>query len=287
MIAILNKIFSDNFLCAYDSILKTYEKKGCWIINYLYFANISGKSIFNNYSSWVDKKRFKNMLLPEYKKLQKKDISSNYKKALLASDFLLPDWIALQVFYWLAVKLNKISSKNACLNNLNWTDFCLSFFDKLAKEKWKESIQVLLYWAHQEELVKTKIVLEKKGYKVVYIQNWYDNLDWSLVKQSIWDDNKKFSILLVWRTTPDYPIQEIRAWSNLDKICENNLLVFNQWWTFDFWAWKQKRAPKIIISCKLEWLWRLIQDPKRNWKKILNSLQLFSYIFFYLLLKNK
>lgn len=286
MESLLNKIFKWDFEDAYQAIINKYDEQSYWIINYIYFANITGKKIFDTNSCWIDNKKFENMLLSEYKELQRNDISFNYRQSLLDSDFLLPDGIGLQLFYWLAVKLKRMSSKISWLDNLNGTDFCLSFLDKLSKEKWKESIQVILYWAYQKELDVATKFLRDKWYNIIYTQNWYDNLDWNLVDIKL-KNKSKYNILLIWRTTPDYPIQEIRSRSNLKKIKENNLLVFNQGWTFDFWAGKQKRAPKIFILLKLEWLYRLIQDPKRNRKKVLNSLELFSYIFSYLLLKNK
>jgi UDP-N-acetyl-D-mannosaminuronic acid transferase (WecB/TagA/CpsF family) len=65
------------------------------------------------------------------------------------------------------------------------------------------------------------------------------------------------------------------------------LLVLNQWGTFDFRAGVQKRAPRLRRKFKVEWLWRRISDPKRNTKKIRDSLKIINYIFRYLLLKNK
>ena len=49
-------------------------------------------------------------------------------------------------------------------------------------------------------------------------------------------NKRKYTILIVARTTPEYPIQEIWAWSNKNKIKQRNLIVFNQGGTFDFWA---------------------------------------------------
>ncbi|HCY20675.1 TPA: hypothetical protein DIC40_02255 [Patescibacteria group bacterium] len=49
----------------------------------------------------------------------------------------------------------------------------------------------------------------------------------------------------------------------------------------------QKRAPRLWRTYKLEWLWRLITNPKRNYKKVLDSILIIKYIFSYLLLKNK
>lgn len=99
--------------------------------------------------------------------------------------------------------------------------------------------------------------------------------------------NDPINILLVARSTPDYPIQEIWTLANKQHIKQHGLIVMNQAGTFDFWVGEQKRAPKPIRVIKLERLWRLISDPKRNLKKVLSTLALFGYIFSYLILKKK
>ncbi len=53
--------------------------------------------------------------------------------------------------------------------------------------------------------------------------------------------------------------------------------------TFDFWAGKTKRAPKFIRIIGLEWLWRLILEPKIRGKRIWRAV----FVFPYLVLKNK
>ncbi len=45
--------------------------------------------------------------------------------------------------------------------------------------------------------------------------------------------------------------------------------------TFDFWAGKVRRAPKIVRSVGLEWLWRLIQEPRKRAKRIWNAVVVF------------
>jgi N-acetylglucosaminyldiphosphoundecaprenol N-acetyl-beta-D-mannosaminyltransferase len=37
--------------------------------------------------------------------------------------------------------------------------------------------------------------------------------------------------------------------------------------TFSFFAEKVKRAPKRIETRGLEWLWRLMQEPKKLWRR--------------------
>ena len=47
--------------------------------------------------------------------------------------------------------------------------------------------------------------------------------------------------------------------------------------TLDFWAGKMKRSPRGIQVLGLEWLWRLIQEPKR-WKRIWNAVIIFPIV---------
>jgi N-acetylglucosaminyldiphosphoundecaprenol N-acetyl-beta-D-mannosaminyltransferase len=155
----------------------------------------------------------------------------------------------------------------------------------LKKKFWKEKVNLLLYGTRPEILVKTHKFLENQGFKIIYTQDWYTNLNREKVTHVIANNFWDVNVLLVARTTPVYPIQEIRSRANQDKVKANKLLVMNQWGTFDFWAWIQKRAPKIVRKLKLERLRRVMTDPKRNFKKVKDSLALFTYIFTYLLLK--
>lgn len=73
-------------------------------------------------------------------------IANAYKKALLEADILLPDGIALQIFYRMVYKRKKIKTIKPRLDNLNGTDFCLFFMDRLQSEKGSDNVEVYLYW---------------------------------------------------------------------------------------------------------------------------------------------
>ncbi len=280
---ILEKLFTWNNKQATKQILDIYNKKGFCIVNYLYFAPISSHKLLNVKNEKVDVTSFKTVLLDDYKSCEKSKISALYQNVLQASDILLPDGIALQIFYWLAKKKR--------LDNLNGTDFCPYFLDNIKAENPNKKINLILYGTYPDLLEKTKIYLKKQWFNVIYAQDWYINLD----RMRVWDaiqatklfmvGSEHINVLLVARATIDYPIQEIRSYANREKIKEYKLIVMNQWGTFDFWVWEQKRAPKLVRAIKLEWLWRLITDPKRNFKKVKQTMSLFIYIFSYLLLK--
>lgn len=47
--------------------------------------------------------------------------------------------------------------------------------------------------------------------------------------------------------------------------------------TFNFWAGKSKRAPMIMQKTGLEWLWRLMTEPRR-WKRIFEAVFVFPFV---------
>jgi hypothetical protein len=63
----------------------------------------------------------------------------------LNSDFLFPDWIALQTFYKIAAK-RFWNLKTKKLENLNWTDFIPYFLDEIKKRYGSQRLKLYLYW---------------------------------------------------------------------------------------------------------------------------------------------
>ncbi|MBU0625955.1 hypothetical protein KKG31_06385 [Patescibacteria group bacterium] len=63
---------------------------------------------------------------------------------------------------------------------------------------------------------------------MIYAQDGYTNLDRNVLGESLQSNQGEINILLVARTTIDYPIQEIRSHANQKKIQECQLLVMNQ-----------------------------------------------------------
>jgi len=275
--SILNKIFTWNQQQACEHILGLYDKKGFCVVNYLYFANISAKKLLEPHHIAYPVEDFREALLHDYKQMNIQGIYPVYQQAILDADVVLMDGIALQLFYYLAKKKR--------LKNLNWTDFCPHFLSSIKEHHPDRDMNIILYGTYPHLLEKTKQLLLRQWYNVVYAQDGYSNFDRDNVELALkWRDND-INVLLVARTTPDYPIQEIWALANKQNIQKYCLLVMNQWGTFDFRVGEQKRAPKPIRTLKLERLRRLIVTPKRQIKKTLHSLALFRYIFSYLILK--
>lgn len=276
MYSILEKLFTWNSQQASEQIVSQYQKNWFAIVNFIYFAVIVAQKLFST--------------------RRKTEIQKNYKRILLKSDFLFPDGIALQVFYMLARVFRKIISPTYRLSNLNWTDFVPYFLEYIKTKFGNQKICLLMFGTTPEYLEKSKEYISYKWYNVIYTQDWFSNfnnkkwfteLNRQKVKESLDGYQDTINILLVAMSTPKTPRQELWTADNLQEIKDHNLIVINTWWLFDRRAWVQKRAPKIVRQMKLERLWRLITDPKRNHQKIVYTLSCFKYVFKYLLLKKK
>lgn len=77
------------------------------------------------------------------------------------------------------------------------------------------------------------------------------------------------------------PLQDFWIWENLPKMSTVKVAV-GVGGSLDFISGKQKRAPKILRSIGLEWLWRLFKQPFRSariWRAVI--------VFPYLVIKYK
>jgi len=217
---------------------------------------------------------------------------TDFKFSLLKSDFLMPDGIALQLFYFiykikLLIKSWFKKKQKVFLPNLNWSDFTPYFLEEIRNNYWNQKLCILLYWTTAENINPTKDFLTYKWYNVIYSQDWYTPFDRVKAEKTIEEYSDTINVLLVSRSTPQIPLQTLRANKEKNKIIDNKLIVFNVWWLFDHMIGDQKRAPKLIRLIKLERLWRVVLYPKRNIPKVMHSLLVFFYIFRYLLLKKK
>ena len=73
------------------------------------------------------------------------------------------------------------------------------------------------------------------------------------------------------------PIQEKWIYENRDKLKVD--IAAGQGGTFDYEAGTIKRAPVWMQKCGIEWLWRLIKEPKRIKRMVVLPVFLFKVIF--------
>ncbi|MDR2191018.1 MAG: WecB/TagA/CpsF family glycosyltransferase [Candidatus Peribacteria bacterium] len=268
MKSILSKCYTGTAPQLVDDMLKTYEEERFCIVNFLYFSQIVSQKLFK------DKK-------------DKTEKQLEYKKILLKADYLLPDGIALQIFYFLATLLGRIKSPRKRLENLNGTDFTPYFLEKIKQKYGNQKICLFLYGTTPKGIEKATEYITRKGFNVVFSQDGYREFQRDIAKAELEKYQDTINILLVGRTTPTIPLQELRTLRNYQKIKQHTLLVMNVGGLFDRRSGSQKRAPQLIRKLKLERLRRLISQPRRNRKKVANSLKIIPYIFQYLLFKTR
>lgn len=207
MKSLLEKLFTGSAPEAVNEILTTYQQENFSVINFIYFSNIVAQRLFEDKDK-TEKER-------------------EYKKILLKSDFLLSDGIALQVFYFFAKLLGRISSSCTWLANLNGTDFVPYFLSESKKKYGNQKLCLLLYGTKSEYLKKAEEKLKFQGYNVIYTQDGYSDFDWEAAEGSLNEYQDTINILLVARSTPKIPLQELWTSRNYQKIQQHQLLVFN------------------------------------------------------------
>lgn len=72
------------------------------------------------------------------------------------------------------------------------------------------------------------------------------------------------------------PKQEKWGASNIERLHTSHICCIGA--VFDFFALTKKRAPDWMIHIGCEWLYRLVQEPRRNWKRYLFGNSMFIHL---------
>ncbi|OAQ42046.1 N-acetylglucosaminyldiphospho-UDP N-acetyl-beta-D-mannosaminyltransferase [Pedobacter psychrophilus] len=179
-----------------------------------------------------------------------------FKNALQKSDVLLPDGIAIVA----AVKfLNKIKIKKIAGADIH--EYCLK---KLNKNHGRcfylgSSEITLNKIEHRLKLEYPNITVQtfSPPYKAIFSEQENEEM---LTKVN----NFKPDVLFVGMTAPK---QEKWATEHKSKIDAQLICTIGA--VFDFYAGTVKRPSKIWINLGLEWLGRLLKEPKRMWRRYL------------------
>ena len=194
-----------------------------------------------------------------------------FKKSLQSSNILFPDGFPI-------VFASKILT-NQKINKIAGDDI----HKHLLKEANKKNKKVFYLGSSPKTLKKIELRLSKEYpnikfdcYSPPYKQKF--NLEDS--SQMIKSANRfEPDILFVGMTAPK---QEI--WVNEHKNELNAKIICSIGAVFDFYAGTVKRPNTFWINLRLEWLVRLIKEPKRMWKRyLIYSPMFFIYLFKYLI----
>lgn len=228
------------------------------------------------------------------------------KKSIYRSDLSIPDGIGLsQAHKFLKYKDNKdnifrpfiifaqgllvgaatIFNKKYLTNDLPITKGRELFLDiiKIANER---HLRVYLFGGEYGEQVKTKEVLEQK-YKNVTFKTHHEFPQYGRNAQPATETDRKLhkkilgsiklfepDLIIVALNTPK---QEKWIYRNFFRL--NATGAFALGGTFNYVAGNMKLPPKWMEKMGLEWIYRLIQEPKR-WRRILNAFPIFPWKVF-------
>ena len=200
--------------------------------------------------------------------IAEKDVA--FKSALFNSDILLPDGIGvvLAARFLRGKKINKIAGADLhkfLLEKLNITHGSCFYLGA--------SDETLLKITERLKLEFPNITVG--SYSPPYKPSFTPS-DSQLMVNAV--NAFKPNVLFVGMTAPK---QE--KWSHAHKEVLNTNLICSIGAVFDFYAGTVKRPSKIWINLGLEWLGRLLKEPKRMWRRYIY----YGFIFLYYLIKKK
>ncbi len=190
--------------------------------------------------------------------------NSKYREAINNNELVLNDGIGMKI----GMKLFNMNEKE----NMNGTDFIPEII-KLATTL-NKNIYLLGGKPGVVDQVDKNLKKSFIGCKVVGMHHGYFNKEEE--KKIIEEiNNKKVDLLIVGMGVP---IQEIWLAENKHLFKTVKIGVAGGA-ILDFLSERISRAPKVIRSLKLEWLYRLILEPKRLWKRyLIGNLQFIYYM---------
>ena len=191
-----------------------------------------------------DKKMFIVTANPEAFMIAEKN--NNYMRMLLDKDTtIIADGIGL-------VKAGKIMGYNI-KERIPGVDIAKNLLEYAHQFKKK----IYLFGSKEEVITKMKNLIENKYYnaELVGLKNGYEK-----DKEKVFEDiaKKEPDVILV---ALGMPLQEELIYKNLNKFSKGVFVGVGG--SFDVISGTKKRAPRIFIKLNLEWLYRIICEPKR------------------------
>lgn len=138
----------------------------------------------------------------------------------------------------------------------------IDLMQKICEESEKYSSRIFLYGAKKEIVEKAKVELQKKYSKIniVGICNGYED------EKKVVEEIKKAQADIVFVGLGS-PKQEKFIINYKEKL-KNVKILMPVGGSFDVISKSKKRAPKWIRKCNIEWLYRLLQEPKRIFRQV-------------------
>ena len=205
----------------------------------------------------IEKKKKSFIVAINPEKVLKARKNQELKDLLNKASYAIPDGVG--IIYASKIKKGQIKSRITGID-------CMDMLCGLASDK---GYKVFLYGAKKEVIEKAKIKLEEKykQIKIVGTIDGYEKDDKKIVKQI---NESKAEIIFVALGSPK---QENWIMEHMEKL---NVSIFQGvGGSFDVISGNIKRAPLWMQKAGLEWLYRLIKEPKR----IFRQLKLVKFLF--------
>lgn len=179
-----------------------------------------------------------------------------FKHSLTQSDILLPDGISIVWAYFLLTgkKFQKIAGEDLFLyemtrlNKINGKAFFLG--------------------SNETTLQKIKQKAEKdypnvniKGYSPPFVEKFSEEENLLMIQKI---NDFQPDVLFIGMTAPK---QEKWAHQHFNQLNVKHVCSIGA--VFDFYSGNRKRAPRWVIRMGIEWLYRLVREPQRLWKRYL------------------
>ena len=192
--------------------------------------------------------------------------NQEFQKAFNKADIIIADGYGI---VWMLKTLHKI--------DINKVVFTYAFYSDLHKIFSKDKLRVYFLGASEKTINKSVKIIKAK-YPTLNIAGYSNGFSEFRTK----DNNILRKINSV---KPDIlicgigmPQSEIWIANNLDKL--NTTCIFSVGGFFDFLSEEKKLAPAWMYNSGFEWIYRLIQEPKRLFKRYLFAN---SYLLYYVL----
>lgn len=226
------------------------------------FDNISMKEGIDLIDKTIEKGEKKKFFFVNPDCMNKLYVNKEYFSILEKADYVFPDGIGI------SIACNIL--KTPLLENVNGTDM-LPFLCQLSQ---KRDYSIFLFGAKPGVAKKMKKKLEEKfpNLKIAGVRDGY--FDWTKDTNKIIQEinSSQANILLV---AFGVPLQEKWIELNFNKLKPQVLMGVGG--LFDFYSGQMKRAPKWMREIGMEWLFRLLKEPKRMWKRYIIGNPLFIY----------
>ena len=133
----------------------------------------------------------------------------------------------------------------------------IDLFQKICEEHEIIGAKIFLYGAQEEIVEATKANLEEKykNIQIVGLENGFVKDNNALIKKI---NDSKANVIFIAMGSPK---QEKWIYENKDKLNVNVLMGVGG--SFDIVSGKLKRAPNWIRKLGIEWLYRMLKEPKR------------------------